>query len=116
MVQSEVSSPHSMIVDQTGVRYMREAQSYMQFCQEMLARNKIAPAIPSWLVMDSRFLSKYMVANTFPGLSKPQEWFDSGFLVKGETLQQDLGGNDGPAAPRPQPWHRPVREGIEPPS
>jgi 3-oxosteroid 1-dehydrogenase len=87
MVQSEVSSPHSMIVDQTGVRYMREAQSYMQFCQEMLARNKIAPAIPSWLVMDRRFLSKYMVANTFPGRTKPREWFDSGFLVKGETLE-----------------------------
>ena len=80
-----------MIVDQTGVRYMREAQSYMQFCQDMLARNKIAPAIPSWLVMDSRFLPKYMVANTFPGRTKPREWFDSGFLVKGETLE-DLAG------------------------
>jgi 3-oxosteroid 1-dehydrogenase len=86
MVQGEVSSPHSMIVDQTGVRYLREAGSYMKYCQDVFARNKIAPAIPSWLVFDSQFMAKYMVAGTMPGTKKPQAWFDSGFLKKGDTL------------------------------
>lgn len=87
MVQGDVSSPHSMIVDQTGVRYMREAQSYMKFCQDMFARHKIAPAVPSWLVLDSQFLAKYMLAGTMPGTKKPQSWFDSGFLKKGARLE-----------------------------
>ena len=88
MVQGDVSSPHSIIVDQTGVRYMREAQSYMKFCQEMFARDKIAPAVPSWLVMDSQYMRKYMLAGTMPGARKPKDWTESGFLRKGATLEE----------------------------
>lgn len=88
MVQGDVSSPHSIIVDQSGVRYMREAQSYMRFCQEMFARDKIVPAVPSWLVLDSQFLRKYMLAGTMPGTRKPKAWTDSGFLKKGATIAE----------------------------
>ncbi len=88
MVQGDVSSPHSIIVDQTGVRYMREAQSYMSFCQEVFARDKIAPAVPSWLVMDSRFLRKYMLAGSMPGTRKPKAWTESGFLKQGATIAE----------------------------
>ena len=88
MVQGDVSSPHSIIVDQTGVRYMREAQSYMKFCQEMFARDKIAPAVPSWLVLDSQFLRKYMLAGTMPGTRKPKSWHESGFLKRGTTIAE----------------------------
>lgn len=86
MIQGEVSSPHSMIVDQTGVRYMREAGSYMKYCQDVFERNKTVPAVPSWLVFDSQFMKKYMVAGTMPGTRKPKEWSDSGFLRQADTL------------------------------
>ncbi len=88
MVQGDVSSPHSIIVDQSGVRYMREAQSYMKFCQEVFARDKIVPAVPSWLVMDSQFLRKYMLAGTMPGTRKPKAWTESGFLRTGATVAE----------------------------
>ena len=87
MVQPELAKPHSMIVDQTGVRFTREAQSYMSFCQAVFERNKIAPAVPSWIVFDSRYMAKYMVAGTLPGTKKPQAWYDSGFLMKSDTLE-----------------------------
>ncbi len=87
MVQPELAKPHSLIVDQTGVRYLSEAQSYMSFCQQVFERNKIAPAVPSWLVMDSRYLSRYMVAGTMPGSKKPKAWYDSGFLRRADTLE-----------------------------
>ena len=87
MVQGEVSSPHSMIVDQTGVRYLREAGSYMKYCQDVFERNKTVPAVPSWLVCDSQFMKKYMVAGTMPGSKKPSAWYDSGFLRKADTLE-----------------------------
>lgn len=86
MIQGEVSSPHSMIVDQTGYRYMREAGSYMKYCQDVFEHNKTAPAVPSWLVFDSQFMKKYMVAGTMPGTKKPKEWAESGFLKQADTL------------------------------
>jgi 3-oxosteroid 1-dehydrogenase len=88
LVVSELSKPHSIFVDQSGVRYVSEAQSYMSFCQQMLARNKISPAIPSWLVIDSQYMAKYMVAGTLPGSKKPQSWFDRGFMMIGDTLDE----------------------------
>ena len=87
MIQGELSSPHSVIVDQTGVRYMREAGSYMKYCQEVFARDKIAPAIPSWLVFDHQFMKTYMVAGTMPGSRKPKAWREGGFLKQADTLE-----------------------------
>jgi 3-oxosteroid 1-dehydrogenase len=87
MVQGELSSPHSVIVDQAGVRYMREAGSYMKYCQDVFAHDKISPCIPSWLVFDSQFMKKYMVAGTMPGTKKPADWASSGFLKQADTLE-----------------------------
>ena len=86
MIQGEVSSPHSMIVDQSGFRYMREAGSYMKYCQDVFEHNKISPCVPSWLVFDSQFMKKYMVAGTMPGAKKPADWKSSGFLKQADTL------------------------------
>jgi 3-oxosteroid 1-dehydrogenase len=88
MVQPEIAKPHLIVVDQSGVRYARETQSYMSFCQEMFARDKIVPAVPSWAVFDQQYLSKYMVAGTLPGSAKPQSWYDSGFLIRSNTLEE----------------------------
>jgi 3-oxosteroid 1-dehydrogenase len=87
MVQPELAKPHLIVVDQTGMRYLREAQSYMSFCQEVYARNRSVPAVPSWAVFDEQYISKYMVAETLPGSKKPQSWFDSGFLLKADSLE-----------------------------
>jgi 3-oxosteroid 1-dehydrogenase len=46
------------------------------------------PAIPSWLILDSQYLAKYMIAGTMPGTTKPQAWFDSGFFRKGDTVAE----------------------------
>lgn len=86
-IQMQLSKPHAFLVDQTGIRYLNEGGSYMEFCQRVLARNKIAPAIPSWWIMDTDYLSKHMLADTMPGVNKPQIWSDSGYLRKGETIE-----------------------------
>jgi 3-oxosteroid 1-dehydrogenase len=85
--QAMTASPHAILVDQTGVRYMNEGGSYMAYCQEMLARNKVAPAVPSWAIFDSQYLSKYMLAGTMPGSAKPQRWYDEGYLKKADTIE-----------------------------
>lgn len=86
-VQMQLAKPHAFLVDQSGVRYMNEGGSYMEFCQLMLEREKVVPAIPSWMIVDSQFLRKYMFANTMPGARKPQAWFDQGYMRKGDTIE-----------------------------
>ena len=87
-MQGDMSKPHAMLVDQTGVRYLRESCSYSEICRRMLERNKMAPASPSWMVMDSQYLGKYMLAGTMPGSKKPQAWYDEKFLRHGETIEE----------------------------
>ena len=84
--QAMTASPHCILVDQSGVRYLNEGGSYMEYCQRMLQRNKTVPAAPSWAIFDSQYLRKYMLAGTMPGSAKPQAWVDSGYLKKEATI------------------------------
>lgn len=86
LIHGDVTKPHGLIVDQGGERFMSEAQSYVELARGLIERNKLAPAIPSWLVVDSQYLKKYMLVGAMPGAAKPQAWFDQGFLKTGETL------------------------------
>ena len=86
MIQPQIAKPHAFIVDQSGARYMNEAGSYMEFCQNMLRRDRVVPAIPSWMILDSRYLKDYMLADSMPGTHKPRSWFDQNYLRKGDTI------------------------------
>ncbi len=85
--QSLTASPHAILVDRTGVRYMNEGGSYMAYCKGMLERSKVAPAVPSWAIFDSQCMSTYMVAGSLPGAPKPSNWYSSGYLNKAETIE-----------------------------
>jgi len=89
--QMDFTKPHSVVVDQSGCRYMNEAGSYVQFCQNMLARHKSVPAVPSWWIFDQQFMRKYMVGGTMPGTKKPQSWFDAGYLKKADSIEELAG-------------------------
>lgn len=82
--QGLTAKPHAILVDQSGVRYMNEACSYMEYCQNMLKRND---AVPSWAVFDSQYIEKYMLAGSMPGKKKPQSWFDEGYLKTADSVE-----------------------------
>ena len=90
-MQGDLANPHSIVVDQGGERFMKEAASYSNICKDILAHNKETPSIPCWLVMDSQYLEKYMLCGTMPGSKKPQEWYDENVLVKAESLDELAG-------------------------
>ncbi|MGE3693504.1 MAG: FAD-binding protein [Novosphingobium sp.] len=85
--QMNITKPHSIIVDQSGVRYMNEAGSYMEFCQNMLKRDKQVPAVPSWWIVDQKYMDMYMYTGTMAGSKKPQSWYDAGFLKRADTIE-----------------------------
>lgn len=86
-MQGTTAAPHAILVDQSGVRYMNEGGSYMAYCKGMRERDRIVPAVPSWAIMDSQHMAKYMFAGTMPGSAKPQSWYDSGYLRRADTIE-----------------------------
>lgn len=87
-MQGDLSKPHSILVDQNGKRFMRESVSYMAQSKAILEHSKNNPAIPSYLILDSQYLDKFMLAGSMPGRKKPKEWLEKGFLLSGETLDE----------------------------
>ena len=87
-MQTQIAKPHAFLVDQSGLRYMNEGGSYMLFCQQMLERHKTVPAVPSWVIMDSQFMRRYMLCETMPGSKKPKLWFEKDFLKQGATIAE----------------------------
>jgi 3-oxosteroid 1-dehydrogenase len=85
--QSLTAKPHAILVDQSGARYMNEGGSYELYCQTILERNKTVPAIPSWAIMDRRYVERYKVADTFIDKKIPQAWIDTGYLHTADTVE-----------------------------
>jgi 3-oxosteroid 1-dehydrogenase len=88
VVQGVTAAPNCILVDQSGVRYMNESGSYMEYCKNMLERHAVVPAVPSWAIMDSQFIKNAMLAGTMPGAKKPASWFDTGFLKKADSIER----------------------------
>jgi succinate dehydrogenase/fumarate reductase flavoprotein subunit len=85
---SERSKPGSIIVDQRGVRYMNEAQSYVDAVHAMFHhQSEGAGGIPSWLVFDQRYRSRYPFGMLLPG-STPQPLIDAGYLRRANTIEE----------------------------
>jgi 3-oxosteroid 1-dehydrogenase len=87
-VQALTAAPHAILVDQSGVRYMNEGGSYMEYCKNMLERDKTVPASPSWAIFDAQYVRNYMLAGTFPGTPKPQRWYDEGYLRRANSIEE----------------------------
>jgi 3-oxosteroid 1-dehydrogenase len=86
-MQQQMSKPHAIVVDQTGIRYHRESVSYMEFAKAMFLRGRDVLANPSWMIFDSQYIDNYMLANSLPGRKKPPQWSQSGFLRTGRTIE-----------------------------
>jgi 3-oxosteroid 1-dehydrogenase len=84
----ERSLPYSMIVDSSGQRFMNESQSYVACGQQQYKRNKIVPAIPAYLILDSRHRKYYMLAmNMMPRIT-PKSAYKEGFITKANSLPE----------------------------
>ncbi|GAB3102462.1 FAD-dependent oxidoreductase [Aestuariicella hydrocarbonica] len=85
-MQSDLAKPHTILVDQSGERYQKEAASYMALSNGILERNQQSAAIPSWMIFDSQYTSTFMLAGTMPNKKKLAAWEEAGFLKQGDNL------------------------------
>ncbi|WP_082176873.1 3-ketosteroid-delta-1-dehydrogenase [Arsenicicoccus sp. oral taxon 190] len=83
---AERSLPGSLIVDQTGDRFIDEATDYMTFGQRVLElRASHGRAQEMWLVMDQTYRNSYVLAGVaFPRIPLPAAWLDAGIAVQAD--------------------------------
>ncbi len=85
--QGMTGKPHAILVDQSGARYMNEGGSYELYCQNMIARNKTVPAIPSWAIFDGQYADNYPVGGV--KISKYYTmWKESGYLKEAQSIEE----------------------------
>ncbi|WP_433532855.1 FAD-binding protein [Micromonospora sp. CA-263727] len=90
-VLGERSFPFGLVVDSEGNRYTNESASYIDFGHAMLERHKTVPAIPSWLIVETRHRRRYLFNPLLQGGKKLRE---AGIVRKADTIENlagDLG-------------------------
>lgn len=80
----DIATPHFIMVDKHGKRYINEANSYMEIGEKMYELG----AIPTFAVFDERHLKWYPWAMMMPGMKPIKQWLESGFLVKADTIEE----------------------------
>jgi succinate dehydrogenase/fumarate reductase flavoprotein subunit len=85
------AKPGLIAVNSAGRRFVNEAMSYHDFVLAMFESNKTVPSIPAYLICDADFLQKYGLGVVYPGHRQPQKFVDSGYLMRGRTLDELAG-------------------------
>lgn len=87
---AERSLPGSIIMDQTGNRFVNEATDYMSFGQCVLERERAGNPVESmWIVFDQRYRNSYVfAADLFPRMAIPKPWYDAGIAHRAGTLRE----------------------------
>jgi 3-oxosteroid 1-dehydrogenase len=90
---AERSLPGSLIVDQSGNRFVNEATDYMSFGQSLLERERSGnPVDTMWIVFDQKYRNSYVFgAELFPRMRIPQTWYDAGIAHLSDDLAELAG-------------------------
>lgn len=82
------AKPGTMVVDQTGRRFLNESTSYNLFAKAMMAADTVRPSIPAFLITDHRALTKYGLGMIRPGGWGIRRSLRDGYLVSAPTIER----------------------------
>ncbi|MEE3046707.1 MAG: FAD-dependent oxidoreductase [Pseudomonadota bacterium] len=80
------AKPGSIIVNQSGNRFVNEAVSYHEFVRGMYRANATETCIPAWMICSRAFIAKYGLGLIRPRTPFLAKYIKSGYLVEGHTL------------------------------
>ncbi|MCX5999329.1 MAG: FAD-binding protein [Chloroflexi bacterium] len=84
----ERNLPGSIMVNAKGKRFTNEAAPYCDVVKVQYANHwQGQRAIPAYLIMDSRFRSKYLTGPMMPGKT-PKTFIDKGYIKVADTLEE----------------------------
>jgi 3-oxosteroid 1-dehydrogenase len=114
----ERGKPGSIMVNGAGVRFANESWPYDRLGRAMVegARTGVSHT-PCWFVVDQAHVDKYGFATARPGKEIAPEWFDSGVIVKADTVEELAGLIGVPAgalAGTIEEWNASASQGKDP--
>jgi 3-oxosteroid 1-dehydrogenase len=83
----ERSFPFSIIVDSSGQRFMNESALYVDCGHWQYERHRTIPAIPAWLIIDSKH-RRFYPFGFVPPMITPRSMTSERFLVRAETVRE----------------------------
>ena len=113
LVTSERTLPGSIMVNSKGMRFANEAMNYLDLTRAMLTpdpTNYAMENVPSYLIFDSEYLSKYPVVGEPKG--RAPKWFQRGGDLA--TLASKLGVNGRNLTETVATFNRNARAGVDP--
>ncbi|UFS76803.1 FAD-dependent oxidoreductase [Tardiphaga sp. 37S4] len=85
------AKPGVIAVMRDGARFANEGNSYHAFVQQMMKAAKPGEEIAAWLVCDHRALRQYGLGAVPPFPMPIGQYLNSGYLIKGNTLEELAG-------------------------
>jgi succinate dehydrogenase/fumarate reductase flavoprotein subunit len=82
------AKPGVIAVNKAGQRFVNEAVSYHDFVLAMFEANARVPSIPCYLICDAAFIETYGLGIVYPGMRDLSGPLKSGYLKRGETLDE----------------------------
>lgn len=85
---AERSLPGSLVVDQSGQRFVNESADYMSFGQRLFELERSgSPIEKMWIVFDQQYRNSYVFgAELFPRMRIPQAWYDAGIAKRADNV------------------------------
>jgi 3-oxosteroid 1-dehydrogenase len=84
----DISLPFVILVDQQGRRVANESGAYMEMGERIFQREReTGKAVPCWAIFDRRHRQRYPWGTHPPG-KNPQQWFNSGYMKKANTIEE----------------------------
>lgn len=89
---SERSVPGTFIVNGRGERFMNESLPYVEAVHQMLGGrfgqgDGPAENVPAWLIFDQRCRNRYLFAGVTARSPLPRKWYESGVVVKADSIE-----------------------------
>jgi succinate dehydrogenase/fumarate reductase flavoprotein subunit len=82
------AKPGTVVVDQTGRRFLNESTSYNLFAKTMMAADAVRPSVPAFLIADHRALTRYGLGMIRPGGWGVRRSLGDGYLVSAPTIER----------------------------
>ena len=84
---AERNQPGAIMVNGQGDRFTNESASYVDVGHAMYEHHtEDNPHIPAYFVMDQRFRNRYVFETLMPRQSFPDEYVESGYVTKADSL------------------------------
>lgn len=82
------SKPGTVCVNQQGRRFVNESTSYHLFGRAMFESQRVAPAIPCFIITDAVGLKKYGLGMVRMGTRDVSPYLADGYLIRGDTVAE----------------------------